>query len=1315
MKASQPFSFAAMILLWMASLPAALGQCLPAAIVGQPRNVLLPACSSDCAEFNVVAGGSGQLRYQWLLNDVVLPKGTQAKLSICPVTAKDLGKYRVVVMNECGAVTSQVATLTIAKDLAPPAIQCPSNITVWTCASDGANVAFPAPAASDADGATLRVDCSERSGAHFPMGSSLVRCVAMDACGNRAECEFTVTVRLDTTKTMPSIQSAGPALVGTAGESPLAIRGEGFGPADEILIGGILAPVVSRTDTTRIRCLTPPLPAGAHVVELRRCGEVLAKAPNLVTADHIARLDAVDPAVVPAHGGALVILHGAGFRPDTIFRVAFPAAPGWDNRLTNVHVAEDGRTATGEVSALPEGELFGSRAVLAEDARGRSVLEAGIKYVPKPEVKDGQFLAMEQLHAVSRFKPSFQFRNGFPVGIHMSVTRAGATSEASARSFFDQFKGLYLQTQPEKDLYLLRTKFGAGEHLLFGQTFLGVPVFGAQVLVSMSDQEIYSVVGKLLPTASLVRLRMSTVPTLPAVQAEEAARKHAERPRAPLRAETVLEMFDLSLLMDVAPNPKLVWHVRLGGGGGESFVDAQSGEVVFFLAPEQTNGGSLHDFDFDMQDAENEANAADDDCFWSSDDVDVADEDWFNSDYNGDPDAVQGNQHARNTYAFFHNHFDWHSYDDDSSQLEVFIHATVDNASWTPGCDLIQFATGWVDFEVMVHEFTHGIIGSTSDLVYSFQSGALNESFADIMSLVADREAGDLNWTVGEDRTGFGGFVRDMENPGIDRFSEYNPDPNGDGMFADNGGVHSNSGIANKTAFLMASGGTFNFIPVPAMGLGKMRELKFASLRLLPSTADFATARSFEIAIAQFFVDHGMHGFVSDDVCSVRNAWAAVEIGLPDMGCDGDEDVIDMDGDSIPNWADNCPITPNPGQDDADGDGVGDVCDNCPSKANANQKDTDDDGQGDACDPDIDNDGCDNNADQHPNDASVPVGKYMGVCCDGTIYGFEGLDSDMDGDLNCEDFDDDNDGTPDNMDGCPTGDFGFLGCTEFADCACPPKFWFLECMFGDCVQLFAKFTWVVNPDPTREVIVDKISMVSQRLYLFPSTGNTMDQLAGKILQGGAAGPGLREGGLEPYQLEIWERATADHPARRLSIVGAFDPATVRMGSLDLGQILAVLPSTDPNVPFTIGATWFIGGDPAFAGADSDGDGMVDGWETAHGLNPRDPRDAFQDADGDGSSNLEEQAAGTDPRNPSDAFAILRIEVKGALVQIQFNTVEGGSYLVQQTKTLTEAKWEDVIGPIAGTGKAVSVEIPRRVDVGLSFFRVRKQVQVPSAQ
>jgi len=49
---------------------------------------------------------------------------------------------------------------------------------------------------------------------------------------------------------------------------------------------------------------------------------------------------------------------------------------------------------------------------------------------------------------------------------------------------------------------------------------------------------------------------------------------------------------------------------------------------------------------------------------------------------------------------------------------------------------------------------------------------------------------------------------------------------------------------------------------------------------------------------------------------------------------------------------DNCPATPNPGQENSDGDSLGNACDNCPNVSNENQADSDGNGIGDACEGD---------------------------------------------------------------------------------------------------------------------------------------------------------------------------------------------------------------------------------------------------------------------------------------------------------------------------------------------------------------------------
>ena len=109
------------------------------------------------------------------------------------------------------------------------------------------------------------------------------------------------------------------------------------------------------------------------------------------------------------------------------------------------------------------------------------------------------------------------------------------------------------------------------------------------------------------------------------------------------------------------------------------------------------------------------------------------------------------------------------------------------------------------------HELTHGVTDFSSGLIYAGESGALNEAFSDIMGTQLEfflqpaasglREA---DYLIGEDVVTPGG-IRAMRIPRPTAIPTTTAALPGIG---DNGGVHTNSGIANHAFYLAIEGGT---------------------------------------------------------------------------------------------------------------------------------------------------------------------------------------------------------------------------------------------------------------------------------------------------------------------------------------------------------------------------------------------------------------------------------------------------------------------------------------------------------------------------
>ncbi|MGD6888226.1 M4 family metallopeptidase [Bacillus mobilis] len=256
-----------------------------------------------------------------------------------------------------------------------------------------------------------------------------------------------------------------------------------------------------------------------------------------------------------------------------------------------------------------------------------------------------------------------------------------------------------------------------------------------------------------------------------------------------------------------------------------------------------------------------------------------------------DPKAVSAHFLATNVYDFYKDKYKRNSFDNKGKKVVSVVHAwdsgeTDDPKNWSNAfsaninnVSMLIYGDPMVKaFDIAGHEFTHAVTSSESNLEFFGESGAINEALSDIMGTAIEKyiNNGEFNWTIGEQS---GSVLRNMENPSSIKFFDGVPYPDDYSKYSDlngedNEGVHFNSSIINKIAYLIAQGGTQNGVTVNGIGEDKMFDIfYYANTDELNMTSNFS-----ELRIACLTVATNKYGANSIEVEAVQKAFDAAKI-----------------------------------------------------------------------------------------------------------------------------------------------------------------------------------------------------------------------------------------------------------------------------------------------------------------------------------------------------------------------------------------------------------------------------------------------------
>lgn len=270
------------------------------------------------------------------------------------------------------------------------------------------------------------------------------------------------------------------------------------------------------------------------------------------------------------------------------------------------------------------------------------------------------------------------------------------------------------------------------------------------------------------------------------------------------------------------------------------------------------------------------------------------------------------------TYDFYLNIFDRNSYDGNGSEIKNFVNGAVQLAGSQNNAFALgdpynvmvyglgdgEFMGPVVNLDVAGHEFTHMVVSNNGNggLKYQGESGALNESFADMMGTCVEFYSGyNPDWQIGEGLMLTQSYMRNMANPNdVGHPDTYGGNfwQNPDNLESDHGGVHTNSGVQNFWFYLLSEGGAGtndlgNSYSVNGIGIEKARQIAYRNL--INYLGPDATYYDSHLGSLQSAED--LYGNPSVEYDAVKAAWYAVGIGnAQNATCEGKTNLTTSSG-----------------------------------------------------------------------------------------------------------------------------------------------------------------------------------------------------------------------------------------------------------------------------------------------------------------------------------------------------------------------------------------------------------------------------------